>query len=248
MVFLVRSSLVVSYLLFVQILYTPILHLSSRVNLYRICSIHIYYTIRPDILILSLLTHTSPPALSGTIVGGFSGILVSRTPVLFAAASSIQWGILGTTFWGTRTALLSRYKTASIYPTPQEKAISTALAASLAGATGGILRGPKNVLPGFVVFGAVGYVGQRIYDAVDERKTEEMRLEEGGKKKSEESWISSKWVPWKKLTDDEYEGMLKERLLKVDAEIAILDDNLQALREQQNNEARKLEGTDGKNI
>ncbi|KAJ8069217.1 hypothetical protein OCU04_002883 [Sclerotinia nivalis] len=187
-------------------------------------------------------------ALSGTIVGGFSGILVSRTPVLFAVASSIQWGIIGTTFWGTRTALLSHYRTARIYPTPQEKALSTALAASLAGATGGILRGPKNVLPGFVVFGAVGYVGQRIYDAVDERKMEEMRLEEGGKKGNGESWISSKWVPWKKLTDDEYEGMLKERLLKVDAEIAILDDSLRALREQQNNEAGRLEVTDRKDL
>ncbi|KAA8567939.1 hypothetical protein EYC84_008376 [Monilinia fructicola] len=187
-------------------------------------------------------------ALSGTIVGGFSGILVSRTPVLFAVASSIQWGILGTTFWGTRTALLSRYKTASIYPTPQEKALSTSLAASLAGATGGILRGPKNVLPGFVVFGAAGYVGQKIYDAVDERKLEEMRLEEGGKKNSEEGWVNSKWVPWKKLTDDEYEGMLKERLLKVDAEIAILDENLDSLKAQQNSEAQKLEGRNEKKL
>ncbi|THV48865.1 hypothetical protein BGAL_0223g00070 [Botrytis galanthina] len=186
-------------------------------------------------------------ALSGTIIGGFSGILVSQTPVLFAVASSIQWGILGTTFWGTRTALLSRYRTASIYPTPQEKALSTSLAASLAGATGGILRGPKNVLPGFVVFGVAGYVGQKIYDAVDERKMEERRLEEGGNKKSGDDWMNSKWVPWKKLSDDEYEGMLKERLLKVDAEIAILDESLQALREQQSNEAGKLQGIVEKN-
>lgn len=187
-------------------------------------------------------------ALSGTIVGGFSGILVSRTPVLFAVASSIQWGIIGTTFWGTRTALLSHYKTARIYPTPQEKGLSTTLAASLAGATGGILRGPKNVLPGLVVFASAGYVGQRIYDALDERKMEEMRLEENGKKGNGETWTNSKWVPWKKLTDDEYEGMLKERLLKVDAEIAILDDKLQVLREQQNSEAGRLEVTDRKDL
>ncbi|CAD6443976.1 0ddfb5fb-ad17-4faf-b27b-9d6a588b07a4 [Sclerotinia trifoliorum] len=187
-------------------------------------------------------------ALSGTIVGGFSGILVSRTPVLFAVASSIQWGIIGTTFWGTRTALLSHYRTARIYPTPQEKALSTTLAASLAGATGGILRGPKNVLPGFVVFASAGYVGQRIYDALDEKKMEEMRFEESGKKGNGETWINSRWVPWKKLTDDEYEGMLKERLLKVDAEIAILDDKLQVLREQQINEAGRPEVTGRKDL
>lgn len=72
-------------------------------------------------------------------------------------------------------------------------------------------------------------------------------LEEGGKKKSGDDWMNSKWVPWKKLSDDEYEGMLGERLLKVDAEIAILDESLQALREQQNNEAGKLQGTDENN-
>lgn len=110
------------------------------------------------------------------------------------------------------------------------------------------MRGPKNVLPGLVVFASAGYVGQRIYDALDERKMEEMRLEENGKKGNGETWTNSKWVPWKKLTDDEYEGMLKERLLKVDAEIAILDDKLQVLREQQNSEAGRLEVTDRKDL
>lgn len=91
------------------------------------------------------------------------------------------------------------------------------------------------------MFGAAGYVGQRMYDSADQRKMDKLRFEESGKTETKDSWIDSKWVPWKRLTNDEYEGMLKERLLKVDAEIAILDENLEALREQQSNEARKLE-------
>lgn len=42
-------------------------------------------------------------------------------------------------------------------------------------------------------------------------------------------------VPMKSLTDEEYEGMLQEKLLKVEAEISLLDDqiaDLQIAREQ----------------
>jgi hypothetical protein len=177
-----------------------------------------------------LITNVYLSALSGGVVGGFSGILFSRTPVLFATATSIQWGVLGTTFWGTRVALLSRYHA----PTQQEKSLSTTLAASLSGATGGLLRGRKNVLPGFFVFGAIGYLGQWMYDAVDRRKMENVNLDgttRGGNEK--ETWMRSKWVPWKALTDEEYEAMLREKLLRVDAEIALLDESLKMLKRQQ---------------
>ncbi|KAM3083643.1 hypothetical protein ACMFMF_001012 [Clarireedia jacksonii] len=177
-----------------------------------------------------LLTDMYPSALSGGVVGGFSGIVVSPTPILFAAATSIQWGVLGTTFWGTRIALLSRYHT----PTRQEKSLSSTLAASLAGATGGLLRGRKNVLSGFFVFGAIGYLGQWMYDAVDGRKMENVNsggTAEGGSER--ETWMRSKWVPWKALTDEEYEALLKEKLLRVDAEIALLDESLERLKRQQ---------------
>lgn len=176
------------------------------------------------------------------MVGGFSGIVVSRTPILFAATTSIQWGLLGTTFWGTRVALLSRYHT----PTQQEKSLSTTLASSIAGATGGLLRGRKNVLPGFFVFGAIGYLGQCTYDAVDRRKMADVNsggTARGGHEK--ETWMRSKWVPWKALTDEEYEAMLREKLLRVNAEIALLDESLEGLKRQEKSITNR-DGVNGK--
>lgn len=36
-----------------------------------------------------------------------------------------------------------------------------------------------------------------------------------------------KWSPMKMLTDEQYERMLKEKLLKVEAEIAVLDEKIE---------------------
>ncbi|KAJ4423929.1 hypothetical protein N0V82_001357 [Gnomoniopsis sp. IMI 355080] len=49
-----------------------------------------------------------------------------------------------------------------------------------------------------------------------------------GEKK--DSWLDSKWSPMKKLTDKEYENILEEKLLRLDAEIAIIDDDVAALK------------------
>lgn len=39
----------------------------------------------------------------------------------------------------------------------------------------------------------------------------------------------SKWVPLRTLSDQEYREMLSEKLLSIDAEIALLDDKIQEL-------------------
>lgn len=38
-----------------------------------------------------------------------------------------------------------------------------------------------------------------------------------------------KWSPMKVLSDEQYERMLRERLLKVEAEIAILDEKIESV-------------------
>jgi hypothetical protein len=43
-------------------------------------------------------------------------------------------------------------------------------------------------------------------------------------------YLASKWSPVTPLTDRQYEKMLEEKLLKLDAELAIIDDNIQAIR------------------
>lgn len=39
----------------------------------------------------------------------------------------------------------------------------------------------------------------------------------------------SKWIPLRTLSDQEYRGMLEEKLLSVEAEIALIDDKIQEL-------------------
>jgi hypothetical protein len=39
----------------------------------------------------------------------------------------------------------------------------------------------------------------------------------------------SKWIPLKTLSDDEYRGILGEKLLSIEAEIAIIDEKIEEL-------------------
>ena len=47
------------------------------------------------------------------------------------------------------------------------------------------------------------------------------------------SWLDSRWSPVKVLSDDEYAIMLEEKLLRVKAEIALVEENITALKRQQ---------------
>ena len=41
----------------------------------------------------------------------------------------------------------------------------------------------------------------------------------------------SKWIPLRSLTDEDYRGMLREKLLGIEAEIALIDDRIQELEQ-----------------
>ena len=45
---------------------------------------------------------------------------------------------------------------------------------------------------------------------------------------------SKKWIPMKSLSNEEYEGMLQDKLIKVEAEIALLDEDIAALKAKEN--------------
>jgi len=42
----------------------------------------------------------------------------------------------------------------------------------------------------------------------------------------------SKWSPMQVLTDDDYENMMQEKLLRVEAQIAVIDDKIDVLKKQ----------------
>jgi hypothetical protein len=78
----------------------------------------------------------------------------------------------------------------------------------------------------------------------DERHTQEVlesshRLEENGVSFTDRAF-RSKWNPIKKLTDEEYEAMLNGKLLAVEAELAITNEEIEKLeRRQRGSEAEK---------
>lgn len=79
----------------------------------------------------------------------------------------------------------------------------------------------------FAIFGATG---QAIYNRADARDSERVESGESDKKNS---ILNSKWSPIKVLSDAEYEDMLREKLLRVNAQIALVDENIEALRAQE---------------
>lgn len=101
---------------------------------------------------------------------------------------------------------------------------ASAIAGATAGGVGGALRSRRNILPGMLFFGLAGAVGQKV---VDMRKSKGEGEEE---KSGGFGWMNGKWSPVKVLTDQEYEILLREKILRVDADIAIVDESIETVK------------------
>lgn len=53
----------------------------------------------------------------------------------------------------------------------------------------------------------------------------------------------SKWIPLKALSDDDFRDILKEKVLSIEVEIALLDDKIRSLEEERASSVQK--GRDG---
>jgi hypothetical protein len=88
--------------------------------------------------------------------------------------------------------------------------------------------GRRNIVPGAIVFAIVGGTGQTIYNLADARHG--AYSSSPAKSETRSRWLNSRWSPVKVLSDDEYEGMLQEKLLRLKAEIALIDENIMELQ------------------
>lgn len=79
-----------------------------------------------------------------------------------------------------------------------------------------------------VVFATVGALGQKVYNLADSGK-QAVNTDTHGRS----SWLNSRWSPVKVLSDDEYEKLLQEKLLRVNAEISLLDESIQAVKDEE---------------
>lgn len=82
-------------------------------------------------------------------------------------------------------------------------------------------------MPGLVIFSLLGYGGQSAFNYVDNWQMEKAQTPS---KPILQRMAESKWIPFRHLSDEEYRGMLSEKLLSIEAEIALLDEKIEDLK------------------
>ena len=113
-----------------------------------------------------------------------------------------------------------------------------------------ITRGRRNVIPATLFWGAAGWAGQKGYNILDERHNEKSatRLGSGNEAGTEDGFwkrlANMRWSPMRALSDEEYGGMLKEKLLAVEVQIQSIDGEIERLKVEEKRE--KLDGKEDK--
>lgn len=92
------------------------------------------------------------------------------------------------------------------------------------------------------MFALFGLAGQSIFNRLDDAHTQSVLA--AAQNQPSSSFLTrlaaKKYMPFKVLSDAEYESMLRERLLAVEAEIAILDETVERLRAQEESLSEEL--------
>ncbi|KAK3504581.1 hypothetical protein B0T13DRAFT_443706 [Neurospora crassa] len=160
----------------------------------------------------------------GLLTGAAAGIIRSAPPGLYAATTGVQWFVLSSSFWGARQFALNSLANGTDSSPSSNNLIATSSAGAFSGATAGLLRGPRNILPGAVVFSLLGLGGAALQNRIKS-------------KEQSESWfrkvIDGKWSPITRITNEDWERILEEKLLRVETEIAVLDDSIEELRKSE---------------
>ncbi|KAM0513407.1 hypothetical protein ACHAPE_007871 [Trichoderma viride] len=178
----------------------------------------------PPELVDLLVTPVQVGAWSGVVgvMAGVAGAIARDTsPVASGAVTGFQWFALGGSFWFTRSVTV-RAMGGDQQLRPVDKTIASTVGGSAAGAVAGLIRGPGKILPAMVMWGVLGAGGQMAANGLSNRKPKV--------KDENDSWFRSKWSPLKKLTDQEYVDMMEEKILRVEADIALIDDRITELK------------------
>src|SRR3954463_11248040 len=83
-----------------------------------------------------------------------------------------------------------------------------------------------NILPGAAMIGLMGFAGQSGYNMFSEAQ----QSESTPRRSVMQRLTESKWVPLKALSDQQYEEMLQQKLLKIDTELLMIDEKIATLK------------------
>lgn len=173
------------------------------------------------------------PASNGLPLAARSGVSHCQGPRSRSIAADTDPFLY---FLATRATILHNF-----YPSPSQKDRLTAstFAGGVTGGTiGGLFRGPRNVIPGTIMFTLFGYLGQTVYEALDTRHSEQVVLDiqaaaEGKKRDRKHFWeriAEMKWSPLTAVSDEDYRNMLEEKLLSIEAEITVVDEEVERVK------------------
>ena len=141
---------------------------------------------------------------------------------------------MGGVFWLARSSLLSLQGQDGETPSAGDRANISGMAGAISGGlNGGVLRGRGSIIPGLLVPGALAYAGDHFYQRAAMRTRLQSQAPEKDGTSAKGRWealIASDWSPLKPISDEEYRDRLKEQLLQVDADIALLEEDIAALR------------------
>lgn len=211
------------------------------------CSLPFYTSCQDSLLAIILCTYLSIALFSyittdmflagvGFMFGGAVGILKNLPLSLSAGVTSLQSFGLGAVFTFTRLSVIQAWTTELQTPTPGDLIKATAIAGAFSGGSlGALFRGRKNVIPGAIMWCIFGATGQFMYN----RRTLPAQRAEPKGPGFWQSMSDKSWTPFKVLSNEEYAGMLKEKLLRVEAEISIIDDKIAAMKGQQQAEVAR---------
>ncbi|KAM4062156.1 Beta-ketoacyl synthase [Hirsutella rhossiliensis] len=164
---------------------------------------------------------------AGVLAGVGAAVARDTNPYMSGFASGTQFFTLGYSYWFARTVAIRSWG-GEEGMRPVDKITVSATAGSAAGAVAGLMRGPAKILPAMIFWGVLGAGGQSVVNHF------------GSKPKGtgdKEGWL--RWIPLKKLTDDEYMDMMNEKLLRVEADIALIDERIAELAVAEKAEMRR---------
>ncbi|OOQ84918.1 hypothetical protein PEBR_28261 [Penicillium brasilianum] len=173
-----------------------------------------------------LLAAAKVGALSGAaglIYGGAAGVIRSPNPLVHSLSCGIHWFACGSTYWWMRSNIITLHYQDNA--SPQERAFVSALCGGISGGVVTRVMGGR-LVPGLVIFSLLGYGGQSAFNYVDKWQ---MERAQSPSKPFLQRMAESKYIPLRHLSDEEYRGMLSEKLLSIEAEIALLDEKIEDL-------------------
>ncbi|PFH56657.1 hypothetical protein XA68_16187 [Ophiocordyceps unilateralis] len=159
--------------------------------------------------------------MAGAAVGVGGAIVFDKRPFGSGIAMGCEWFALGSTYWLFRSLVIASMG-GHEQVTTTEKLMASGLAGTAGGAVAGLMRGPRAILPCVAFYGMLGSGGQMVANLLASRPPRPLR--------ERRNWFDSKWLPLRKVSDEEYAEKISEKILRVEADIAICDERIAKIK------------------